>query len=508
MNFNSILDLRENPDKEKPRAAFFEDLNIEQIIMRIRKFWGDKCAKLYYYFPADKDCESYRREIFRDIKNDPVYDILYDFVLHMKNREEYLNKKKNVLISAQKQVWHFMEVGCYCDALTELVAKLSQVTLTSRGFNAFYSYVKKYTDSEEFQEMKSVTTNLSDQLSGFRLVVTYDNDNFVLAEGQVEGAYENFLDKCCPDRHKKMKSPFMGLVNLTQLEQELIKIFMKKQPEFFKRAEQFYKKYAKYESEVILQFASDITYYLSFRQFEKEMIENGFAFTEPTTFEEQPMKAEGLYDLALACVNCEMEKQVVSNEMHYEPGERFFVLTGPNQGGKTTFARSLGQLIYLSKMGLDVPADFANIHYFKYILTHFSVEESIETGRGKLKEELIRLAPMMYKEYENTFVIINELFTTAANYDACIMGKNVLEHFIGQNCQGIYVTHLRELSELGDGVVSIRALLDEQRMQSYKIVRAKADDTACAVNQVNKYRLRYEQLKERLITHLQQGGLT
>ena len=37
-----------------------------------------------------------------------------------------------------------------------------------------------------------------------------------------------------------------------------------------------------------------------------------------------------------------------------ETGERFFVLTGPNQGGKTTFARSLGQLVYFTRIGLDL----------------------------------------------------------------------------------------------------------------------------------------------------------
>ena len=110
----------------------------------------------------------------------------------------------------------------------------------------------------------------------------------------------------------------------------------------------------------------------------------------------------------------------------------------------------------------------------------------------------MRLKPMMSAECENAFVIINELFTTAANYDACIMGKKVLEHFISQDCRGIYVTHLKELTEAHESVVSLRAMLDEKRIQSFKISRQPAEDSACAMNQVNKHRLTYEQLKERL----------
>ncbi|MBO4609520.1 MAG: hypothetical protein J5696_06560, partial [Lachnospiraceae bacterium] len=121
-----------------------------------------------------------------------------------------------------------------------------------------------------------------------------------------------------------------------------------------------------------------------------------------------------------------------------------------------------------------------------------------ETGRGKLKEELVRLAPMMEQHKQGTFVVINELFTTAASYDAEIMGRNVLEHFIALGCMGIYVTHLRELCSAGDGVVSLKATLDDHRVQTFRIERGEADDTACAENVVNKYRLTYEQLKERL----------
>ena len=165
--------------------------------------------------------------------------------------------------------------------------------------------------------------------------------------------------------------------------------------------------------------------------------------------------------------------------------------------GKTTFARSLGQLIYFTKMGLDVPAAEATLPYYKELLTHFSVEESSDTGRGKLMDELERLKPMMEKTKEEAFVVINELFTTAANYDACIMGKRVLEYFIGQGFQGIYVTHLSELSKACDGVVSLRAMVDENMMQTYRIARSEAKELAGAITQVEKYGLTYLQIKER-----------
>lgn len=311
-------------------------------------------------------------------------------------------------------------------------------------------------------------------------------------------AYDTFLKEGLGGQGKPMKSPFAGTADLTNLEQELISILHKKKPEHFRKSMMFYKTYQDYARQELIDFSWEVIYYLAYYKFQLEMQRMGFAFAVPKVSEEQEMYATGLYDLALACVNCKEQKEVVSNDMVYRAGETFFVVTGPNQGGKTTFARSLGQLLFFTKMGLDVPAKTANVHDFPYILTHFSVEESIETGRGKLQEELVRLQPMMTRQYEKAFVIINELFTTAANYDACMMGQRVLQHFIGQHCRGIYVTHLKELTQAHETIVSMRAMLDEHGMQSHQIARKEADDAACAMNQVNKYQLTYAQLKERL----------
>ena len=93
--------------------------------------------------------------------------------------------------------------------------------------------------------------------------------------------------------------------------------------------------------------------------------------------------------------------------------------------------------------------------------------------------------------------MINELFTTAANYDANVMGKRVLEYFIGERCEGIYVTHLGELSKACEGVVSLRACVDERQVQTYVIKRSEALETAFANLQARKYGLTYQQLKER-----------
>ena len=148
-------------------------------------------------------------------------------------------------------------------------------------------------------------------------------------------------------------------------------------------------------------------------------------------------------------------------------------------------------------MGLDVPAVTARVPYYSNLWTHFSVEESTESGRGKLMDELERLKPIMRQDQKGAFVVINELFTTAANYDANIMGKRVLKHLIGTECRGIYVTHLIGLASSYPEVVSIRANVDKDLKQTYIIERSEAGEITGTDRQAYKYGLTYEQIKER-----------
>ena len=498
MEFNSILDLRKSPYKGEARPSLYLDLNINQIVERIEALWGEKIAALYHYLPADGECEAYRREVMQDVKKGKLYEELLGFVGRMKVYQESCAGREAVTMELQKAAWQVKEVVQYGEALKRLYEALKETEITSRGFLTLREYLEQYLCGAEFQQIYEEAQSLLRERGEIRFKLTYDGSLLTLSEEEADGAYDSFLQESLPGQGKEMKSPFGEKKELTGLEQELISILHKKQPEHFKKTMTFYKSYKEYARQQLIDLAEEVVYYLAYYKFEKKMQEQGFAFTAPTVDAEQEMYATGLYDLALACVNSEEKKEVTGNDMVYHAGESFFVVTGPNQGGKTTFARSLGQLLFFTKMGLDVPAKTANVHAFPYILTHFSVEESIETGRGKLQEELVRLQPMMTNSFEGAFVIINELFTTAANYDACMMGQKVLQHFIRQRCRGIYVTHLKELTLAHESVVSMRAMLDEQGIQTHKITRREPGDEACAVGLVNKHQLTYAQLKERL----------
>lgn len=478
--------------------VFLQDLNANVIIESITDDWGEEASNMFLKLPESKETEDYRRDVFNEMKEEENRSIFFDFSERM--RQKGICKERGGIVndSLQKQVWFIRETAFYVNALEKLSEQIKNKDYKSEGLNGLKSFLEKYMSGEKYASFRDETIELNNELMGYRLRITYKDDSVIISEGMGKGEYSEFLNAFFTDNNRRFKSPFMSSLDMGPLETQIIVRFAKQHKAFFEKAEKFYEKYRSYENDEVMLFHRELKYYISFAGFINKMSEFGYRFCRPDK-SEKSLYATGLYDLALACISIKEGRsaKVIANDTRLEEGEDFFVLTGPNQGGKTTFARSLGQLVYFTKMGLDVPAVSAAVPYYSDILTHFEVEESTETGRGKLMDELVRLRPMMAEEQESSFVVINELFTTAANYDACIMGKKVISRFIEKKCKGIYVTHLNELSKAAPTVVSLRAMLGENHTRTFKIERSEAEEIAGANKQAEKYRLTYSQLKER-----------
>ncbi|MBR5420083.1 MAG: hypothetical protein IK115_02925 [Lachnospiraceae bacterium] len=496
----SILDPGPRVSDPTETSSFYQDLNLYQLIDKLAAKWGKNVKQYYHYLPETPGAEAYRRAIYGDVKKDDVYQALTKYTAALEDVAVLCSEKEKVHFPMQKVVWQLREIGAYCRATEALEKELEQAELSSEGMLSFLQILKEILDSGGYRQLVERTETLLAQIKELRFIIRYDKDRISVEPGELagDGAYAEMIKSAGGKEVRHLQNPFLADPSITEIENSCLEILAKKKPELFRALQSTAELNEEYEQPVLKRFSEEVIFYLSFCSLQRELEKKGYPFATPDCSENRRMEAKGLYDVALALSALSTGKEVVPNDLYYEEGECFFVLTGPNQGGKTTFARSLGQLVYFSRMGLDVPAVSANVPFFPDIQTHFSVEESVETGRGKLKEELTRLAPMMEDRKCGSFVVINELFTTAASYDAQIMGRKVLEHFIGLGCMGIYVTHLQELSKGTDGVVSLRAMLNDQRIQTFKIRRGEADDTACAENLVNRYRLTYDQLKERL----------
>ena len=263
--------------------------------------------------------------------------------------------------------------------------------------------------------------------------------------------------------------------------------------ELFTSVSEFCQTHASFLDQTIGRFDREIQFYISYLDFLEPLRRKGLNFCYPTiSSENKELYAADVFDLALAKTLLTKNTPVVCNDFYLKGVERIFIVSGPNNGGKTTFARMFGQLHYMASLGCLIPGRNVTLLLFDRLLTHFEREEDISNLHGKLQDDLVRIHEILNRATSRSVIIMNEIFSSATLKDAIYLGTNIIERIVQLDALCVCVTFIDELTMLSDKIVSLASMVVPERpaVRTYKIVRKPADGLAYAMSVAEKYPLR------------------
>lgn len=488
------------------KPEFFGDLHLDQIVDSLTAGRDEyHLAPLFDRPLHDVEAVHYRHHVLRDLGQEAVLEAVRTFADGMRRMRRHLAAAAELHYALQQQRWLLEALATYCRTVIGFQEQLAGLDLRSRGFVGLREYLTGYIASEEFTSVVAETGGVVDALAsvsyalhikGNRVRVSrYDGEPDI--SEQVEATFAKFKQASVTDY--RVRSREWGHMN--HVEGQILELVARLHPDTFSRLEHCCARNQRYLDETVGRFDREVQFYLAYLDYIAPLKADGLAFSYPrVSARSKNVWATATFDLALATKLHGENASVVCNDFHLTHPERILVVSGPNNGGKTTFARTFGQLHYLASLGLPVPGDDARLFLTDRIFTHFEREEEIETLRGKFEDELFRIHEILELATGDSMMVMNESFGSTTLRDALTVGTEVMKQIIELDVLCVFVTFVDELSRLGPTTVSMVSTVapEDPAVRTYKVTRKRADGLAYAAAIAEKYGLTYEALSQRI----------
>jgi MutS domain V len=202
-------------------------------------------------------------------------------------------------------------------------------------------------------------------------------------------------------------------------------------------------------------------------------------FPTPVPAADRKHNFKGLYDI---CLSLHTETGVVSNTADAD-GKNLIIITGANQGGKSSFLRSIGLAQVMMQCGMFVGAEGFEAELCPLLFTHYKREEDATMKSGKLDEELARMSEIVDHLVPNSMVLFNESFAATNEREGSEIAKQVVCALLEKRIKIFYVTHLYEFAhgfferESGDAFF-LRAERKADGSRTFKLLEGEPLETS------------------------------
>lgn len=165
-------------------------------------------------------------------------------------------------------------------------------------------------------------------------------------------------------------------------------------------------------------------------------------FPEPLAADQSTLTTEAIYDV---CLTLHLETSVVGNVVNAD-GKSLVMITGANQGGKSTLLRSLGLAHLMMQAGMFVGARSFRADVCNGVFTHYKREEDATMESGKLDEELSRMSEIAGQITCHSILLCNESFASTNEREGSEIARQVVKAMLHKRIKVFFVTHMYDLA--------------------------------------------------------------
>ena len=165
-------------------------------------------------------------------------------------------------------------------------------------------------------------------------------------------------------------------------------------------------------------------------------------FPDPTPTGTRTFTCRDLRDVGLCLAT---EKPVSGNAIDAD-GTSLIVVTGANEGGKSTFLRSIGTAQMMMQAGMFVTSQSLRANVTSGVFTHFKRQEDATMTHGKFDEELARMSAIADFIGPQSMLLCNESFASTNEREGAEIARGIIDAMLECGVKVVYVTHMYGLA--------------------------------------------------------------